>query len=89
MTRHGAAYGLEMTMDDSDNLVRMRLTRIARALDLPPDHFSTPAVPSADSSGARLAEATECLRLWHRIRTPENRRRALETLRALAESEEV
>lgn len=78
-----------MTMDDPDKLIRARLTRIARALDLPPDHFSSPAARVADASEATFAEASECLRLWQRIGTPERRRRALEALRALADSDEA
>jgi hypothetical protein len=78
----GATDGRDMTMDEPEGLVRARLKRIAQALDLPPDHFFTEA-----ATHGVVAEANECLRLWGRIRTPEDRRRALEALRALAEAE--
>lgn len=88
---HGATYGLKMTMDEPEGLIRARLIRIAQTLDLPPDYFFTAAATQGDiaAAGGDMAEANECLRLWWRIRTPQGRRRALEALRALAASEDV
>jgi len=57
---------------------RAALQRIADALGVPVERFSTGSLP---------VNVDECLYLWSRIRTVEGRRRAVEALRTIADEE--
>lgn len=69
-------------MTDADDVSRFSLRRIADVLGVPVERFFT-----RERTSEGLDGAGECLNLWLRIRTPEGRRKALESLRAIVESE--
>ena len=58
------------------------LRQIADALGIPVERFLTLEPPSEGAEGMN-----ECLNLWLKIRTSEGRRKALNGLRAIIESE--
>lgn len=68
-------------MSNPADAARMaKLIALAASLGIPVESFF------ADAEAAeRLAGASECARLWDRIRTAEGRRRALAYLHALAD----
>ncbi len=68
-------------MSNPADAVRLaKLTALAASLGIPVESFF--ADPEA---AGRLAGASECARLWNRIKTAEGRRRALAYLHALAD----
>jgi hypothetical protein len=69
-------------MPKPDKTSLVILERIATALGVPVEQFVT-----NDLRSETVPRADECLRLWFKIKTPEGRRRALESLRAIGESE--